>query len=161
MTRFSRLLILAILCLSLIMCSGNKSIDEVATSVNEDFVAKFTLLYGSNFLFQVNRRADHPAVQFPFEELQETDYMISNDGSQYELKFSENIESIIILPDSISGTLEKDINKLKQYALKEGLFAGGRFIIWIANNRFEAEYTIYGSGIPIIQSERGYLESMN
>ena len=157
MTRFSSLQIVTILCFSVIVCSGDKSIDDMDNSV----AVQFTILNGSNFVFHVNRRADHPDVQLPFEELQETDYITTNNGRQYRVNFSENIETIIIIPDSISGTLEKDTDELKQYALKEGLFAGGRFIVWIANNRFEAEYTIYGSGVPIIQSERGYLESAN
>ena len=52
-----------------------------------------------------------------------------------------------------------DTEEYKKYDLDKGLFAGGRFFVWITEGQFEAEYTIYGSGVPIIRSERGYLLS--
>jgi hypothetical protein len=41
--------------------------------------------------------------------------------------------------------------------LTKNLFAGGRFVVWSSDGGFEAEYTVYGSGVPIISSERGPL----
>ena len=158
MNRYASLLVLTIVLFYLIGCSDNKSNDDFTITADTDFLAEFTLLGGGNFLLKVNRIVNHPDVQFPYEELEEIDYQNTSEGRQYEVSFSENIETITILPDSISGTLEKDENELKQYVLVKGLFAGGRFIIWITNNKFEAEFTIYGSGVPIIQSERGCLE---
>jgi len=36
-------------------------------------------------------------------------------------------------------------------------FAGGRFVVWAADVGLQAELTIYGSGVPIVSSERGPL----
>jgi len=43
------------------------------------------------------------------------------------------------------------------YELDEGLLAGGRFIVWMNNDNLKVEFTIYGSGLPILKSERGHL----
>jgi hypothetical protein len=43
------------------------------------------------------------------------------------------------------------------FDLQEGTFAGGRFVVWSTKQGLQAELTIYGSGVPIISSERGAL----
>jgi hypothetical protein len=63
----------------------------------------------------------------------------------------------VIEPGSIRGAKVMNGEEYKLYELDEGTFAGGRFIVWIIDNSFEAELTIYGSGVPIVKSERGYL----
>ena len=64
---------------------------------------------------------------------------------------------VTIEPGSIRGQKTNKDDESKFYELDEGVFAGGRFVVWINNDSFEAELTIYGSGVPIIKSERGYL----
>jgi len=99
-----------------------------------------------------------PNVQFPRDNLQESDYITTNEEISYDLIFSEDGQIVTIEPGSVSGEIINDREEFKLYELVEGLFAGGRFVIWISHKDFEAEYTIYGSGIPIIRSERGKLE---
>ena len=70
------------------------------------------------------------------------------------------MQTISIMHDSISGTIMESTEQYKQYDLDEGLFAGGRFNVWITDGAFEAEFTVYGSGVPIIRSERGFLIPM-
>jgi hypothetical protein len=158
MKRFSKLFIPAVLCLSAIICTCTKPTDDLGLNANEDSTVTFTLLNNSSFIFHVDRRASHPDVQSPFEELQEIHYIPVNDSTRYEVAFSANIESVLIMPDSVSGTLVKNTNEIKYYMISVDLFAGGRFMVWISQKKLNAEYTIYGSGVPIIQSERGYLE---
>ena len=126
---------------------------------NDNYEAKFILLGGNDFILEVNRISEHPNVQFPSDQLDENDYREIDHGSEYEVSFSENIQAIWIMNDSISGTIIEDTEEYKKYDLNKGLFAGGRFVVWINEGRFEAEYTVYGSGVPIIRSERGYLQS--
>ncbi len=64
---------------------------------------------------------------------------------------------VTIVPGSISGQKTNDGGESRFYELDEGVFAGGRFVIWTNNDSFEVELTIYGSGIPVVKSERGYL----
>jgi len=39
------------------------------------------------------------------------------------------------------------------------LFAGGRFVVQVADGELVAEHTIYGSGSPIVSSTRGTLKN--
>ena len=125
----------------------------------DDYEAEFLLLGGNDFIFEVSRISEHPNVQFPSDQLKENDYVEINHGSEYEVSFSEDMQTISIMHDSISGTIMEGTEEYKKYDLDKGLFAGGRFIVWITEDQFEAEYTIYGSGVPIVRSERGYLLS--
>ena len=61
----------------------------------------------------------------------------------------------------MTGNIETNAEDLRRYEIEEGLFAGGRFIVWIADDHFEAELTVYGSGVPIVTSERGRLVVAN
>jgi hypothetical protein len=129
---------------------------------NKKDVTKFSLLGEKTFIFKIDRVASGPNVQFPHDILQESDYTETNEGIQYEITFLENDRIVTIESSgtgSVSGERSNDGEPSKCYELNEGLFAGGRFIIWISNDHFEAEYTLYGSGVPIIRSERGRLTS--
>jgi hypothetical protein len=64
----------------------------------------------------------------------------------------------LIEPGAIHGIKTTDAGNSLKYELNEGLFAGGRIIIWSENDDFKGEFTIYGSGVPIIKSLRGVLE---
>ena len=119
----------------------------------------FQQLQGKEFILVVNRISVHPDVQLPSENLTEKNFNPIEFTSEYEVSFSEDLQTIYLSRDSISGTIVSEDESQRLYDLKAGLFAGGRFIVWIVNDGFEAEYTVYGSGVPIIQSERGKLVS--
>jgi hypothetical protein len=56
----------------------------------------------------------------------------------------------------MSARLEQATADRLIYAVVEGTFAGGRIMVWrAANDDLQAELTIYGSGLPVIKSERG------
>jgi hypothetical protein len=129
---------------------------------NKKDVTKFSLLNENSFILQIDRVASGQHVQFPHDTLQESDYTETNEDIQYEITFLENARIVTIESTgtgSVSGERSNDGETSKRYELNEGLFAGGRFLIWISNDHFEAEYTLYGSGVPIIRSERGRLIS--
>lgn len=116
-------------------------------------------LNGRKFILKVDRVAVGPDVQFPDDALQEDDYNPADEDIRHEVTFSEDGQEITIEPGPVAGIRTKDDEESLYYQLGEGLFAGGRFVIWTDNKEFEAEMTIYGSGIPVIRSERGILES--
>lgn len=118
----------------------------------------FLMLNGNYFVLKVDRVSLAPEVQFPRDSLHESDYTHTDDDIQYEVSFSEDGQIVSINPGPVTGTKTKDGKESGYYELAGGLFAGGRFIVWMNNEVFEAEYTKYGSGIPIIRSERGKLE---
>jgi hypothetical protein len=141
-----------IICLSLMIltCCGDNDL------VDQDNI-ELSSLYGNSFVLEVNRISEMPDVQFPFDDLQESDYEEVNEGVEYDVIFSEDGQTVAIEPDSINGQKTNNSAESVYYELGEGTVAGGRLIVWINNNQFEAELTVYGSGVPIIKSERGYL----
>lgn len=54
------------------------------------------------------------------------------------------------------GKAETTAEDPRRHEIEEGLSAGGRFIVWVADNHFEAELTVYGSGVPSVRSERAH-----
>ncbi|MBN1597537.1 MAG: hypothetical protein JW894_04545 [Bacteroidales bacterium] len=127
-------------------------------SSSEDQILSDQLLsLGNDFIMEVDRVAESPDVQFPMDELDETDYTSFSGEKNYSVHFTDNGQSVTIEPGSIGGEKIVAESEILSYDLTEGLFAGGRFVVWTENGNFEAELTIYGSGIPIISSERGKL----
>jgi hypothetical protein len=121
---------------------------------------EFAQLAENTYSLTINRVAQNPEVQFPADSLKESDYTVTDEEINYEITFSEGGQNILIESlgnDSVSGERVNNGETSKRYELNDGLFAGGRFLIWIINGHFEAEYTVYGSGVPIIRSERGIL----
>jgi hypothetical protein len=126
----------------------------------KNYNAEFSLLSENLFTLTIDRVANGPDVQFPADSLTESDYTAIEDDIRYEVTFSENGQAVTIESletGTVSGERINDGETSRRYELDGGLFAGGRFIIWISNGQFEAEYTVYGSGVPIIRSERGKL----
>ncbi len=139
-----------ILCLLLLV-----SCDDAISA--DTFVADFSLLNGNDFLLKVDRILETPNIQLLPDDLQENDYKETNEGAQYHVTLSADGQMVTIEPGSMRGQRVNDGDESKIYELDEGVFSGGRFVIWIHNDRFEAELTIFGSGVPIVKSERGYL----
>ena len=75
--------------------------------------------------------------------------------------YQKDLEYAFPLTSQMIGPIEIDEDDIRQYELGEDLLAsprtGGRFRVWVEDDHFEAEYTIYGSGVPIVLSERGTL----
>ena len=141
--------LIAYLCITVVFCTMCKK------QIVKDDTIDISLLNDGNYILKVDRVSHGPDVQFPRDSLNESYYTVTDEHIQYEITISEYGHMILIKPGLVSGERIKDGELSKSYVLSNGLFAGGRFIIWINNNIFEAEYTIYGSGIPIIKSERG------
>ena len=104
---------------------------------------------------KADRVSKAPDVHFPADSLKESDYVPVSEDIQYNITFSADGQSVTIEPGSVSGEKTNDSPGSVFYNIVNGLFAGGRFVIWKNNDVFGAEYTIYGSGIPVIKSERG------
>jgi len=126
---------------------------------DKDGTLEFSSLNGNNYILKVNRViVNMPDVQFPGEDLQESDYVMTIEHIQYDLAFSENGQIVEIEPGSIRGEIVDEDEESRRYNLVEGVFAGGRFVVWKNNEKFDGELTIYGSGVPIVLSDRGSLE---
>jgi hypothetical protein len=115
-------------------------------------------LNGNRYDVIVERVANNPDVQFPTDLVREDQYEILHELKSYDITFSEDGEEIHIEPDSIHGHKASNEVDGMTFKLDMGTFAGGQFLVWGNEERVEAELTIYGSGVPIVRSERGYLE---
>lgn len=128
-----------------------------AANSDDEYTDDFLSLDGNNFVMEVDRILEMSDAQLPMDDLQESYYVDVNEGSQYIVTFSEDGQTVTIAPGSISGQKRNDDGESRIYELDKGVFAGGRFVIWGNDDLIEVELTIYGSGIPIVKSERGYL----
>jgi hypothetical protein len=111
------------------------------------------------WVLQVDRQWDRVAgnVQFPSDEINEGSYQPVDDGASYVVAVSGGWELVSVGDTPFLGELTgSSIGKLT-YDLTTGTFAGGRFVVWSGVSGLQAELTIYGSGLPIISSERGVL----
>ncbi len=145
MITWKYLILIAVLILS--GCDNDEHSDRNSKS--------FSTLTGS-YVFEVDRVSNHPNVQFP-DELSESNYLRISEVSKYDIDFSDDGEAITIKQNSLFGKKTNIKENMIEYNISESTFAGGRFLVWINGEDFEAELTIYGSGVPIIISERGYL----
>lgn len=116
-------------------------------------------LSDGEWVLHVDRRwsGNSGSVQFPSDHLAEDDYELVDDGATYLVVFSSGQESVSVGDIPLLGELEVETNGKQEYDLTTGTFAGGRLVVWTGESGLQAELTIYGSGIPIVSSERGAL----
>lgn len=117
----------------------------------------FSELKNKNYTLNVGRVSNFPNVKLPSNNLEESDYVPMEKTTQYQISFRENEKIVEIRPNFVRGK-KRSAEGFLVYELNEGLFAGGRLIIWKSDKAYEAEYTVYGTGVPVIKSERGKLE---
>ena len=123
-----------------------------------DTASDFSLLTGREYILKTDRVSLAPEAQFPADGLVESNYTASDEDIRNLVTFPDDGKSVSILPGPVTGELKNDDKTSKYYELDSDPAAGGRFIIWMDDKDFEAELTVYGSGIPIIRSERGKLD---
>ncbi len=142
----------------LVSCICVVSVFLTTCKKQTDNAVDYSDLNGRKFILKVDRVAVGPDVRYPDDVLLEDDYTLTDEDIRHEVTFSENGDEITIEPGLVKGAKTKDDEESLYFQLGDGLFAGGRFVIWIDKKDFRAEMTIYGSGIPVIRSERGILE---
>jgi hypothetical protein len=131
---------------------------------------QLSALFGKNCQLQIDRewiRPDSSGPQYPQDELVEDDYQSVTDGPSYDVTFSPDGARVEVAPQplpvsmdldpTVAGDLESSSNVQRDYNLVQGSFAGGRFVVRTNSSAFDAELTLYGSGVPIVHSERGPL----
>ena len=110
------------------------------------------------YTFQIAMVAVNPKVNLPTDSIPASRYQADTGRRSYSVRFSRGLDSVFIQNDSIIGIKYLDTLNFRKYNITN-LFAGGRFIVWTNTQPQTAEYTVYGSGVPIIKSERGTMIS--
>jgi len=116
-------------------------------------------LANDEWLLRVNRRwnGDPTAVTSPSAPLPQDDYEPVTDGPSYEILLGGNWRVALIGEERLQGELTTEPGEELTYDITTGTSAGGRLVIWADASGLQAELTMYGSGVPIVSSERGPL----
>jgi hypothetical protein len=110
-----------------------------------------------NYTLALTHTAGRPAVRLPSDPIPEASYQPASGLKTLHLSFSEGGKQVKIMPDGVSGTLEKEKGALRVYRLSQGLFAGGRLTVEDTSAGLVSTYTVFGSGEPVLSSKRGTL----
>lgn len=102
-------------------------------------------------------RPGGPAMLLPDDPLSEASYQPSDDGPTHDVVVSMQAQRISVGDTPWLGKRAATDAERIRFDLAESTFAGGRFVVWEASGGLQGELTLYGSGVPIVQSERGEL----
>jgi len=132
-------------CLSLISCAPTED-PELSELGGVDLVMQVTHLWD---------QAGGTMPDLPTDDLLDEDFVAVTDRPDHQVLLTADRVDLEI--DDMAGDLSSEQPDSLAYVLSEGTAAGGRFLIWVEQGAYRAELTIYGSGIPVIESERGDL----
>lgn len=93
----------------------------------------------------------------PSAPMTDTDYTAVTDGRRVRIAIADQGKTVTIETESFGGRRIAAEAPEVVFELSEGTFAGGRFVVWAGEAGLEAELTVFGSGLPILSSERGSL----
>jgi hypothetical protein len=117
-------------------------------------------LANAELLYLPDREWQRTAAASGTGELLEADYTPVL-GPTWHAKFSSNALAVDLTPtaggDTVHGT--RDAKRTDRAWFELSLFAGGRFVVQASSGELQAEYTIYGSGAPIVSSTRGLVQN--
>jgi hypothetical protein len=124
--------------------------------------AQADALGDGTWTLRVDREWDRVSgnIRHPSDPLEEADYRPVTDGSTYPVTVTDAVAIVSVGAPPMSGARDMGRDDRYYYDLTEGAFAGGRFVVWVSDGGLQAELTIYGSGVPIVRSERGSLEPL-
>jgi hypothetical protein len=152
--------------LACMLSAGLCACDDAAvgggpSSTSDAAAAELTLadFVDGAWLLHVDRtlRPGGPDPSVPTQSLSEQDYVAAAKPSERKVVVSMQAQRVSIGDTPWLGTRTLENARQLSFDLGSGTFAGGRFVVWQAAHGLQAELTIYGSGLPIVQSERGAL----
>ena len=96
-------------------------------------------------------------IIFPSDPLSEDDYQPAPQVSTYRVVLSDQGRTVSVATTPFVGARTAASGERVFFDLSQGTVAGGRFVVWAGAETLQGELTLYGSGRPIVQSERGSL----
>ena len=117
---------------------------------------------GGDWLWRVDREWDPSSgtPTQPGDELPDADYQSLVAVIPYDVQVSPDWLTVVVTAEdgvSFDGAVTPTTDGRLVYDLSDATFAGGRFIIWSSAAGLQAELTLFGSGVPIVESRRGGL----
>lgn len=110
-----------------------------------------------DYEIKVTHSVKHPKVDFPYSPIPVEQYAPVKKNSKISIRLSDDGNKVELPNIKASGKLTKATPGKRVYHLDKGLFAGGQVTIEKTKTGLVASYTVFGSGVPVIQSERGKL----
>jgi len=152
-----RLLIVAVISVAVEGCAGNQG--GVAPS-QQDISSVLTSFVAGSWDLRVDRAWSGVAgnVQFPSDPLDESAYEAVVGGPTHRVVVSDGGRQVVIGKTPLQGQRTRATDSVVEYSLSADTFeapAGGRFVVWRSTDGLQGELTFYGSGRPIVKSERG------
>lgn len=139
----------------------NQGSDGFLEDTDEFPNGPFNLLMSAETRLMVKYVANHPHVQFPMDEIPEQDYLPAEEELNFTIWFDYDLTQVKIGEQSeAGGELVSRNSERLVYELNhvQSPYVGGRLVVrLIGSEQFEAEYILYGSGIPIIIAYKGPL----
>jgi hypothetical protein len=140
---------------SVITCAACRSSDSSDSELRHAFHDGVWLLTVDRAL----RPRELSTVGVPTDPLSEADFAPVDGGARHRLVVSEDAARIEIVDPRTQSQMVAQLEQANAerliYGLVDGAFAGGRIVVWREASGVQAELTIYGSGVPVVRSERG------
>ena len=146
MPRLVTLAALAVVSFSLAGC-GTRREPETLRSTLAD----------GEWLLVVDQSLAEKLTRIPAEPLPDSAYGHEPAAMEYRIRVSDGGRRVEVVEPRVAGELIVALSDRLDYDLVEGAFAGGRFIVRRDGSDLRAELTFYGSGVPIVSSQRGKL----
>jgi hypothetical protein len=150
-------LVVAVITLASVALAASCSDDDVRAA-DASPVQRLADFSDGPWLLRVDR-ALRPglAISTSAQSLRDSDYEPSQQMPSYEVRVSMQAQQVSVGETPWSGHRSASGAERIDFELTSGTFAGGRLRVWEATHGLQAELTLYGSGVPIVQSERGEL----
>lgn len=142
--------------------AGLTAVDTTASHEPSNTDSTDSLVTDGVWELQVDRQGGSEDFHEAFGFLPEAAYRPVEHGPTYRVVISE--QGMQASVEGMRGTTQFAVtakrtsiaDDLAWYELTDA-FAGGRFVVWRSETGLQGELTVYGSGLPIIFSERGAL----
>ena len=121
------------------------------------YVFSDTLSCEQDYLFTVTHLADHPPVGLPSQSIPDSCYEPVTQALSYHIQFSASLDTVFIDTMRYYGVKVQEDSGVVHFDLISTFGVNGRFVVTVNDSLLQAEYTVYGSGVPVIKSEKGVL----
>lgn len=126
-------------------------------------------LFGATAYMTVDRQWDRAAEEHdqldPHAELHDDGYRpVAGEGTRFQIEISEDGHTCELQrggdasrywsESRLTGRRDDSSADLC-YEFEKGLVAGGRLVLRVRDGAIQGEVTLYGSGRPVVESERG------
>jgi hypothetical protein len=108
------------------------------------------------YVFYVEMVAKNPNLLYPHDSIPDSSFKHPDTLISYPVRFSSVKDSVFV--GTWKGVKSSTSAGIIHYTIIN-MMAGGYFSLWYNTVPYQAELTMYGSGVPIIFRERGHLIS--